>query len=373
MPDWDKLRKKDFPVTQKYTYLDHAAGGVVARPMYEAANQFWTQSLREGDFRWMEWLSRKEEARRKIAKFINADPAEIAFVPNTSEGMNLIAELFESDEEVLASEMEFPASTIPFLHRKFPFRFLKAPKNKTLPEDFEKAVRLKTKIIVSSYVQYATGFRQDISALSRVAKKQDMHLVVNASQALGAFPIDVKKMGIDCLAANSYKWMLAGYGGGIVYVRKGLLEKKKSRFAGWRSVENPDLHDNQRIDVKQEASRYEYGGPAFSNFFAMGAACDYLTSIGKEAIAKRILNLTQYLIDELKSNSIKVLSPLESEYRSGIVIAKILDPENVSKLLFQNKIFAIPRGGGLRIAPHFYNNEADLNRLIQLLTKGKIK
>ncbi|MBI4971849.1 MAG: aminotransferase class V-fold PLP-dependent enzyme [Candidatus Omnitrophica bacterium] len=370
MPNWDSIRKIDFPITQKFTYLDHAAGGVVSRPAFQAANEFWKQALREGDFRWIEWLERKEVARRQIAAFINAEPEEIAFVPNTSEGMNLIAELFDSKAEVIASDMEFPASTIPFLYRKFPVRFLKARGNKTLPEDFRKALRPKTKIIISSYVQYASGFRQNIRELSRVAKRHGAVLVVNASQALGAFPIDVKALGIDCLAANSYKWMLAGYGGGIVFVRKGLLRKRKPRFAGWRSVNEPDCYDNRRIDVKSEASRYEYGGPAFPNFFALGTACDYLTSIGKEAIAKRILSLTDYLVDELRAHSIPVLSPLEPEFRSGIVIAKVQNPAETSKKLFRHKIFAIPRGEGLRIAPHFYNNESDVDRLIRFLRKG---
>ncbi len=371
MPNWDQIRKRDFPVTRKYIYLDHAAGGVVARPVYEAAKRFWSEALNEGDFRWTDWLRGKEESRKKIARFINADPEEIAFIPNTSEGMNLIADLFQGEGEVLASEMEFPASTVPWLYRKMPVRFLKAAGNITLPSDFEEAVRPKTKIILSSCVQYASGYRQDIKLLSKIAKKNGCRFVVNASQALGAFPVDVKAMGIDALAANSYKWMLAGYGGGVLYIRKDILKKKAPRFAGWRSVRHPEYYNNQRIDVKWEASRYEYGGPAFPNFFAMAAACDYLSAIGKEAIAKRILSLTGYLAVELKRASVKVLSPLEPSMRSGIIIAKVSDPEAAAKRLFKDKIFVIPRGGGIRIAPHFYNNEADLDRVVELLRKEK--
>jgi len=371
MPNWELIRKKDFPITQKYIYLDHAAGGVIARPVYETADQFWRETLTAGDFLWRDWLRRKEDARRKIARFINADPREIAFVPNTSFGMNLIVDLFEEEGEVLASEMEFPASTVPWIYRKIPLRFLKARDNITRPEDFDRAIKPKTRIFVSSYVQYATGFRQDIRALSTIARKNGCYLVVNASQALGAFPIDVKAMGIDCLTANSYKWMLAGYGGGIVYIRKGILQKRKPRFVGWRSMEHPDRYDNRMIDLKREASRYEYGGSPFPNFFAFGAACDYLSSIGKEAIAKRILSLTQYLVDELKAGGIPVLSPLEPSMRSGIVIARVSNPEEACRKCYCEKIFVTPRGGGVRIAPHCYNTESDLDRVIRLLKKEK--
>ncbi len=367
MIDWGKLRQEDFPSVKDYVYLDHAAGGLVSRPAFEAASGYWQESLNQGDFVWDEWLERKEEARRNVAQFINADPEEVAFVHSTSEGMNLIVDLLKSDGEVMMSDMEFPASTVPWLHQTEKVHFLSSEDNKTLPKLFKEKWSSSIKTILSSYVQYATGFRQDLKALSEIAKEREAHFVVNCSQALGAFPIDVKAMGVDCMTGNSYKWMMAGYGGGVLYIRKGLLESKKPSFAGWRSVDDPDRYDNKNTVLNPNCSRFEYGGPSFPSYFSLGAACSYFDSIGKKEIQERILFLTDYLIEQAQKKNIPALSPIEPEYRSGIVILKVSDPEKAAITLFKEKIFSIPRGGGLRVAPHFYNNEKDIDRLLYLL------
>jgi len=369
MNDWNKIREQDFPNAKNCIYLDHAAGGVISRPSHEAATQYWNESLEKGDFYWENWLSRKEEARSQIAAFINADPEEVSFVHSTSEGMNIIADLLGDDGDAMMSDMEFPASTVPWLHQKGSVQFLSAEQNKTLPENFNQSITSSTKTIVSSYVQYATGFKQDLNSLSQIAKEKEINFVVNCSQALGAFPVDVKAMGIDCLAGNSYKWMMAGYGGGVLYIRKDILKKRKPHFAGWRSVTNPDEYQNKNAELSLTGSQFEYGGPSFPNFFALAAACKYFSSLGKEDIKNRILFLTNYLIQQAQKNNISILSPLEPQHRSGIIILAVPEPQKACLKLYQKGIFVTPRGGGIRVAPHIYNNEEDINKLISGIKK----
>lgn len=208
MTIWQELRK-DFPITQKYIYLDHAAGGPIPRPVLEAIQQFQKENAEGADFHWLDWMKRRDEARQTVADFIGASPEEIAFSSSTSHGMNLVAELLAGEGKVALNESEFPSSTVPWLWRN-----AKVAQWSELGDSDPGDART----IVTSFVQYATGQRQDVSAIGQT--KGDRFLVVNATQGFGVLPIDVRKWNADFVCTNSYKWMMAGYGGGILYIRK---------------------------------------------------------------------------------------------------------------------------------------------------------
>lgn len=361
---WDTVRR-DFSSSGSALYLDHAAGGPIPRPVEEALLSYNRENAVEADFAWPKWMRRAEEARAEAAKFINADPSEIAFVHGTSQAMNLIAELLSRSGAVLTNTCEFPSSTIPWLSRKAKIVFQSPENNEISLRKLESLLSPPVKTIVTSYVQYATGFRQDMDALGKL--KKGRYLVVNATQALGALQIDVKKWNADFLCSNSYKWLMAGYGGGILYVRKKWLAKFPPLSAGWRSVDDPEAMNNRKYRIKRAASRYEFGCPSFGTIFAVGAACRYLSQIGKDKIEKRILSLTGYAINSLEKNGFEVLSRKEEKSRSGIVIFKADPAEKIWKRLIAQKVFVSARGSGLRLAPHFYNTYEEIDRFIKKL------
>ncbi len=363
---WDEIRA-DFPVLKKSIYFDTAGVGPLSRPVEEALQKHYREQSEEAEFAWPRWLEHRENVRKQVADWIGAEPDEIAFTNSTSHGMNLVAELLASQGGVLMPSCEFPASTFPWLWRKASLVW-QEPESGCLSLEKTKALlNSEIKTMVTSYVQYATGFRQDLAALG--ALKKDRFLVVNASQGLGAFPVDVKKMEIDFLVCNSYKWLMAGYGGGILFIRKKWLDQFLPSSLGWRSVEHPDAMHNRTYQLESSARRYELGGPGFASAAAMGAAFQYLSEIGRDAIAARILELTEKLIGELEKAGFSVLSPKDATKRSGIVIVKVDHPKEVWKKLLLERVATAPRGGGLRLALHFYNSMQDIENFIKIFSK----
>lgn len=365
LPDWNKLRN-DFKISPGKVYLDHAAGGPIPIPVQRKIIEFYQQNATEADFAWPLWIENREKARVSAARFLNADPSEVAFISSVSEGMNFIAELLVNQGPVLLNSLEFPSSTIPWISRKAKVIFQKPENGKiSIEKAKELSTKNKVKTIVTSFVQYSNGFRQDLEALGN--DKGNRFLVVNATQGAGCFPLDVQKMGIDFLVTNSYKWLMAGYGGGILMIRKKWLKKFTPSTLGWRSMENPDAMDNRKIKVAENASRYELGCPYFPAMIGVGAACDYFQEIGLQHISKRILEVTDYLIDQLQKLGLEILSPLEPECRSGIVVFKIKEPKKLFLFLIQRNIFVSVRGGGVRVGPHFYNTFEEIDHLIQAI------
>jgi len=354
---WEKIRRTDFPIAKKFAYLDHASGGPIPAPVHRKILEYYQEHLRAGDLAWGKWIRRREEVRAKVAKFIGASAEEVTFIPSTSQGMNYVAEILANQGTVLTNESEFPSSTLPWIWRKAKIVYQKAEAMDRPPSS--------VKTIVTSFVQYATGFRQDLAAIGRA--KKNRYLVVNATQGFGAFPIDVKKSRIDFLCSNSYKWLMAGYGGGIFYMNKKWLARFRPASVGWRSMCEPERMDNQRTHLKSGASRYEMGCPPFPAIFAVGAAVDYLTLIGIERIAKRILELTDFVIEGLEKRGFEVVSTKDRKHRSGIVVFKVKDAAKIQRRLLKKKIYVSPRGAGLRVSPHFYNTFEDLEKLLKAL------
>lgn len=361
---WARWRK-DFPVVKRWTYLDHASAGPLPKPVYESVQKNYWDAVHYGDVRWSVWNAERQAAREKLARFIGAEPEEVAFVHSTSEAMNLVADLLQNEGGVIASSLEFPSSTVPWLHRGIPVNFLEPRGGVASVESFRNAFDVRSKILVSSFVQYGNGFRQDLEALG--AAKGDRYLVVNATQGFGALPIDVRRWKADFLCAASYKWFLAGYGGGLLYVNRKWLAKFKPSFAGWRSRVKEENFDNRDTAMRPAASRAELGSPGFPVIFVMSAAADYLQKIGLEVIEARILELTDYAIERLRGLGLEISSPLERKYRSGIVVFKAPDPPRLASALVKKRIFVSPRGEGVRVAPHFYNSFGDIDRLVKEL------
>jgi selenocysteine lyase/cysteine desulfurase len=359
---WQEVRR-DFPALSRQVYLNAAAASPIPRPVREAVVRFYRELEEDGDDRWDEWLARREEARAAVARFIHAEPAEIAFTPNTSAGINLIVDLLEKDGDVLAAEPEFPTVTLPWVHRGVRVHFLPAPDGVVAPAAFAEPPAPPAATIAVSHVQFSNGCRQDLDAFA--AGKGARRLVVCGSQALGAFALDVGRSRIDAFATAGHKWLCAGYGAGFAYVSRELLQRAP-REIGWLSVEDPYVFDNRRYRVVPAARRSELGCPPFGPIFGLGAAVDYLAALGVEAITARVLELNAYLTSGLERAGLRVLSPAAG-HRSGQTLVAVRDPPRALSFLRARGVSVTEKPQGLRISTHFYNTEEDVDRCLAAL------
>lgn len=366
MTQWRDIREQ-FPVTANSIYLNTAAAGPLARSTAQAGISYYEQMKNDGDLHWDEWLARREDVRARVAAFINAEPDEIGLTTNTSHGMNIIVDVLEKRGEVISCDLEFPVTTIPWMHRRIPVHLVKSVAGVVRPEDLRAAMNTRTGIISLSYVQYSNGFRSDLGSLGDI--KGSHALVVNASQAAGAFEIDVKRMKIDALCSTGHKWMLSGYGSGFVYLSRELQASSHPRSIGWLSVQDPYGGKNDEVHLRRDVSaRAELGCPPFAGVFALGASVEFMQSIGMKNIESRALELNRLLTDRLQDAGWRVLSPLgEDQFRSAETLVATKTPARVVATLAANKIMVTEKPEGIRVSTDFFNNEADIDQLIEAL------
>lgn len=366
MENWSDVRK-EFPVCEKYVYLNPAGGSPVSKSAADEGKRFYDEMLEFGDTYWETWLERTENVRKSLADFIGAKREEIGFTTNTSHGMNLVAQFLKGKGTVLTMEDEFPSTTFPWMNQGTKIKMVKAADHAFPIDAIKKEVTPDVKILIASYVQYKTGFRQDLEELGKFCKKNNLIFVVNATQALGIFAVDVKKCNIDFLMFTGLKWATAGYGIGGLYIDKKWLNPENFPFAGWRSVEVPEKMDNLALDLKNEASVIESGCPHFPNIFALGGALNLLKRIGAENIKKRVLYLNRLIEKKLAEIGIDVICQKEDKHRSGILIAKIPDAKLVVGELLKKNIIVSARGEGMRVSASIFNNEKDIQTFIDEL------
>jgi cysteine desulfurase/selenocysteine lyase len=364
--DFRKLRAA-FPALKRHTYVNAAAASPLPRPVFDAANELATSMMQDGDLHFDAWLAAREKTRAGVAKLLNASAREVGFTSGTSNSMNLIAQMIweSGGRRVVTLASEFPASTLPFLHRRFEVRFVEPRGGVYRIEDIAEAVDGHTSALVVSHVQYGSGFALDLDQLGALAQARHCRFVVNATQSVGARPIDVRASRIDFLAAVGHKWLCAGYGAGLFYARESLLHELRLPVAGWTSVLRPELMENRRLELRREASAVEVGCPAFDAIVRLGAAVELLSAPGTARIHEYILELTEELRDGLREIGIEPVTPDDPTSRSGITAFVTPDPAGFVKALEKRKIQASARQGAVRIALHAYNDSKDVQRVLE--------
>jgi len=364
--DWNAVRS-EFPVCSRYTYLNAAGGSPLSSSAAIEGKRFYDEMLTYGDTYWDIWLERTKRIRENTAKFIGAHTEEIAFISNTSSGMGIIANMLNKCGDIITMEDEFPSSTIPWLNLGYKIDYIKSVDGFYPVEHIEKQIKANHKILITSYVQFNTGFRQDLEALGRLCRRKNLIFIVNATQALGIFPVDTEKYNIDFLVFTGLKWAGAGYGAAVLYINNKMHELFQMPLVGWRSVKFPDKMDNKTPDINNCASAIESGCPSFPTIFALGGALNVFLKLGKQNCMERVLFLSSYLKGQLVNNGIKHNSNFNSEQNSGIVIIPHSNAHEIVSKLAENNIIVSARGAGIRISVNIFNNEQDINTFISNL------
>jgi cysteine desulfurase/selenocysteine lyase len=372
----DESIRSQFPITSSQIFMNHASQSPLPKPIADEIKSFVDEDSKLG-IASNAWEDRGEtnysNGKALFARLVNADIQEIALVENTSMGLNIIANLFDTKKrpKVITTDLEYPSVTYPWLRKK-PVRleYVKNDAGKIFPGDVEKKVDDETIAVVVSHVEYSNGFKNDLKALAGIAHEHGAYLVVDAMQSAGAIQLDVKRDDIDFLTTGCYKWLLAPAGAAYLYVKDELIEQFEPTFAGWASVKKEvfntiDLYDNHHVVFADTASRFEIGYSSFVSYVGANAAMKMLFDFGMEKVQDRVLRTTGHLIDELKDRGIGLQTPNESrECRSGIVNFKTDDPSGLAERLRRKGIIVSARGNGVRVSPHYYNTGEEIDELV---------
>ena len=373
--NWDDLRAREFPVAEHWAYFDHAAVAPLPRRSATALRAWVDDQEQNGVVHWPEWGAKVEQARRDSARLINADPEEIAFIANTTQGIGLVAEGFPwrpGDSVVTAAE-EYPSNLIPWMNlaargvsvRLVPTR----PDGRIDVADLADAIDDSTRVLTISHVEFASGFRNDLGALAEVCQRRGVALFVDAIQGLGPLTIDVRATPIDFLAADGHKWLLGPEGAGLLYIKRDWIDRLRAIGVGWKSVVSDYNSDGVEFTMKPDASRWEGGTFAMAPLQAFAQSLSLFHEVGPQVVSERILDRAAAVRDLARSAGWRVHGSTRPEDVAGIVAIEKpgVDPNAFALGVRERRIALACRRGRVRISPHIYNNADDLDRLGEAL------
>jgi selenocysteine lyase/cysteine desulfurase len=371
------LVRTEFPWTSEAVYLNAASIGPLPLRTRRAVEEF--AALRSAPHRMQErhFFPLLSEARRLAAQLINADPDEIALAPNTSYGINLAARSLPlaAGDVVLVSDREFPANVYPWLALQR--RGIVVELVPVTPDGWPDEARLlqrvedrRVRVLAVSLVQFGSGYAVDLASLSRACRATDTWLVVDAIQAVGQLPVDVRQTPVDVFACGGQKWLLSPWGSGFVYVQRNLFDLLPPADVGWMAYEGTD--DLNRLTdygstLRPNARRYELVTLPYQDVAGLVASVGLLLEIGIEAIQRHLAEIEAPLLEWAANRGVTVSSPIDPPHRSGIVCLDLPDAPRAYVALRRAGVVTSLREGSIRLAPHLYNTAEDLRRVGEIL------
>ncbi len=372
----EKIRQREFPVAKNVIYLNHA--GVAPIPV--SAKRAGVEQLREyanyGALNPRGWKDISDRGRFLFAKLIGSSPEEVAFVKNTSEGISFIAGGFPWSEgsNVVTTAYEFPANLYPWLalrEKGVEVRMVQPEEGRVPADKIFAAVDRKTILISISSVEFINGFRHDLARIGDFCRKRGIFFFVDAIQSLGVIPMDVEEYNIDFLAADGHKWLLSIEGIGCLFVSRRVMDMIRPIEYGWHSVKN--RFDFERIDftLDDTAKKFEAGSLNALSIAVFNRSLELIQDLGVTAIYSEVKKLIDYLFLTTEP-SWEVITPREEMERSGIFtfIVPDTDPQVLWKKLLEKKVVVSPRGGGIRVSPHFYNTVEEIDVFFERLRES---
>jgi selenocysteine lyase/cysteine desulfurase len=373
MDDNDRYRRL-FPISERFTYLNHAAVAPISLKVAEEMSRTVSESLTEGGAAYGKWTDRIEKSRQACASLIGASSREIAFLANTSDAMGAIAGALKwrSGDRVLVSAPDFPTVIYPWYPLKkkgIEIGYVERKAGRLYPEDLEAALSPGTRILALGGVDFLTGFACDLEAIGKLCKRRGILFCVDAIQQLGVLPMDVKGFGIDFLACGSHKWLMGPMGCGILYVSEEVWGEISPDRIGWKSVPDEEDFFTLKDAVKPGPHAFEAGSPNVCAVAGLGAAVRLLLEEGIERISKKVMDLTSALADGIKSSGLELATSMEPKERSGIISFRPQeDAKDVVRRLFKAGIAVSERRGLIRVSPHFYNTFKEVEVFISAIS-----
>lgn len=363
-----------FPITRNLVYFNHAAVGPLSVPAAEAMQKQAADQRDFGALHWKDWYAEYARFRESAARLIGAQPNEIAILKNTSEGLSFVAEgmRWREGDNVVTTDLEFPSNSTPWRRlegRGVECRIVQSRDGAYTPDDIERLIDDRTRIVTVSSVAFHNGFASDLEAIGAICARRSVLLCVDAIQSLGVIPMDVRRANVAFLAADGHKWLCGPEGSTIFYVASEHFDELEVLESGWTNFARQGQFLDCPLDLVPDARRFEAGSLPTINIYGIRAAVDLILEIGVDSIQREVVRLANLLTDALEGIGWRVASP--RPLRSGIVGA--VPPSEERSLLWWHRqleekgVVCAPREGMLRFSPHYYNDEGDVGRVVDAL------
>jgi cysteine desulfurase / selenocysteine lyase len=345
-----------FPILLRTAFFNHAGVAPIPQVGAEALRKFADEAA-AGAYLGASWYQDIEHLRATAAQLINARPGEMAFVKNTSEGISIVASGIDWQwgDRIVTTAVEYPANIYPWMEQVR----TRGCKLVMVPEEADEAGRRRVPL----------DQRHDLEAIGRFCRANKKLFCVDAIQSLGVIPLDVQAMQIDYLAADGHKWMLGPEGAGIFYCRRELIERTRPLMIGWMNVIDAINYGSYDYTLRSDAGRFECGSHNLAGLLALRASLGLLMDSDIAAVGQRVKIFTDRLILGLMVKGYQVVSPRSGLEWSGIVsfVSPKLNHQQIFVDLRKQHIEIALREGRLRASPHFYNTEAQIDKLLDAL------
>jgi kynureninase len=366
--------RAEFPILGRRTYLNSCSLGALSRRAEARLDSFLELWHSHGASAWYEhWLARLDELRTGVAAHLNAGPGEIALSPSTSVALASVAESVDWSRRprVVTTELDFPT---------LPYQFAVKPEVEVVmlrsrdgvgiePEQFAEAVDDRTALLATSHVFYATGFRQDLDELSRIARSAGAISLIDGYQGAGQLQVDVKAAGVDVYTTGPLKWLCGGPGLAYLYVRRELSETLEPRITSWFAHKDQFAFEPEPFEFRPDARRFEMGTPALPTVHTALGGQEILDEVGIAAVEARNRALTRRLEEGLAAEGFGLRQASDPKSRTAIVMVRHPRPAEAVSALAAQGIIVDHRPGHVRVSPHFYNTDEEIDRLVEALAR----
>ncbi len=364
----------EFPILQSWVHLDIANKCPLPRSVAAAVSSFVADAAAHpGDKDG--WKAKGERLRARLAGLVGAAPAEIAFVPNTSEGLNCIAAALDlpAGSNVVTHVREHPNNLYTWLHLRrkgIDVRLAGTPDGPVRIEDLLARIDRRTRVVAVSAVSYCTGARLDMAELSAACRARGALLVVDAVQGMGVVEIDVKQLGIDVLVCGGQKGLLSLHGLGMLYCRGDVVRGLVPAYAARSSLASRAI-DRDHLEFRPDAARFEAGNLNYAGIHALDAALDIILGTGVAAIQAHVLAVARALMEGLASRGVEIVTPQEDAQRAGIVVFRSAAAEATAARLRARHVIVSAIDGCVRAAPHGYTSLRQIEAFLVALDEAR--
>ncbi len=371
------ILRDHFPILERRVYLNSCSHGALSHEVEAALHAYLTRRHEVGAD-WEGWVALQEEVRGLFARLIGADRREIAITTSASAGLDgLVSALTPQGERrrIVVSDYEFP--TVGQIwhaqeRRGFEVVHVREDAHGAIPfARFEEAIDERTLAVSIAHVCYRHGAVNEIERIARLAHAHGAIVVLDAYQALGQLPVDVRALDVDVLIGGALKYLLASAGLGFLYVRRDLLERLSPFVTGWFAQRDIAAMDIYAHDPAPDARRFETGTPPVPNLYAGRAGLELVLDIGIDRIAAAIAVLTAHLKREAARAGARIVTPTDPARHGAMIAIRARDDHALVARLAEEGIVTSCRDGNLRISPHFYNTEEDIDRLLAALARHR--